>query len=114
MPTAANGTDTLTWTYDNLDRVATEASMKNSSTVGYSYDDAGNRTVLTLNGSGYLTYGYDQRSRLTGITYGTRSFGFGYDTASRRTSMTYPNGVVTSYGYDTESRLTSLGANLWS
>ena len=51
MLTAANGTDTLTWTYDALDRVATEASTKNASTVGYSYDPAGNRTVLTLNGS---------------------------------------------------------------
>ena len=114
MLTAANGTDTLTWTYDNLDRVASEASSKNASMVGYSYDDAGNRTALTLNGSGYLTYGYDQQSRLTGITYGAQHFGFGYDTASRRTSMTYPNGILTSYGYDTESRLTSLGASLGS
>jgi len=112
MLTAANGTDTLTWTYDNLDRVATEASTKNASTVGYSYDDAGNRTLLTLNGSTHVSYAYDQQSRLTGITRGSNTISFGYDTPSRRTSMTYPNGVVTSYGYDTESRLTSLGASL--
>ena len=59
MLTAANGTDTLTWTYDNLDRVATEASTKNASTVGYTYDDAGNRTTLSLDGATYVTYGYD-------------------------------------------------------
>jgi RHS repeat-associated protein len=112
MLTVANGTDTLTWTYDNLDRPATEASTRNASTVGYSYDDAGNRVALIFNGSAYLTYGYDQPSRLTAITYGAQSFGFSYDTTSRRTAMTYPNGVVTSYGYDTESRLTSLGASL--
>jgi RHS repeat-associated protein len=59
-----------------------------------------------------VTYGYDQQSRLTGITRGANTIGFGYDTPSRRTSMTYPNGVVTTYGYDTESHLTSLGASL--
>jgi RHS repeat-associated protein len=114
MLTAANGTDTLTWTYDNMDRVATEASAKNASTVGYTYDDAGNRTVLSLDGMTHVTYGYDQQSRLTSITRGATVFGFGYDTASRRTSMSYPNGVVTTYGYDGESRLTSLAASLGS
>ena len=114
MLTAVNGTDTLTWTYDNMDRVATEASIKNASTVAYTYDDAGNRTVLSLDGVTHVTYGYDQQSRLTSITRGANVFGFGYDTPSRRTSMTYPNGVVTSYGYDGESRLTSVGAVLGS
>ena len=112
MLTAANGTDTLTWTYDNMDRVATEASAKNASTVAYTYDDAGNRTVLSLDGATHVSYGYDPQSRLASITRGASVFGFGYDTASRRTSMTYPNGVVTAYGYDGESRLTSLGASL--
>jgi YD repeat-containing protein len=112
MLTAANGTDTLTWTYDPLDRVATEQSTKNASTVGYNYDDAGNRTLLSLDGVTHVSYGYDQQSRLTSITRGSNTIGFGYDTPSRRTSMTYPNGIVTTYGYDTESRLTSLAANL--
>jgi RHS repeat-associated protein len=114
MLTAANGADTLTWTYDNTDRVATEASTKNASTVGYSFDDAGNRIALTLDGATHVTYGYDQQSRLTSITREANVFGFSYDTASRRTSMTYPNGIVTTYGYDGESRLTSLAANLGS
>jgi len=109
--TAANGTDTLTWTYDNLDRVATEASTKNASIVGYTYDDAGNRASLSLDASTYLTYGYDPYGRLTSITRGANVFGFGYDTASRRASMSYPNGVVTTYGYDGESRLTSIVAS---
>jgi RHS repeat-associated protein len=111
MLTAANGTDTLTWTYDNLDRVSTEASVKNASTVAYTYDDAGNRVTLSLDGATHLTYGYDPQSRLTSITRGSSIFEFAYDTASRRSSMTYPNGVVTTYGYDGESRLTSLAAN---
>jgi RHS repeat-associated protein len=113
MLTAANGTDALAWTYDSMDRVATESSATNASTVGFDYDDAGNRALLTLDGGTHVTYGYDQYSRLTSITRGSSVFGpFVYDTASRRTSMTYPNGIVTSYGYDAESRLTSLGAVL--
>jgi YD repeat-containing protein len=83
------------------------------------YDDAGNRSSLLLDGQVYLSYGYDEASRLTTITRGalvpcpsSSSFCFDYDTASRRTTMSYPNGVVTSYGYDSESRLTSLGASL--
>jgi RHS repeat-associated protein len=113
MQTAANGTDTLTWTYDNLDRVATETSTRNSSTVGWGYDDARNRVTLTMDGATQVSYEYDQQSRPTSITRGTSVFGpFVYDTASRRTSMTYPNGVVTSYGYDAESRLTAIGASL--
>ena len=64
-----------------------------------------------LNGATHVSYGYDQQSRLTGITRGSNTISFGYDTPSRRTSMTYPNGVVTTYGYDTESRLTSIAAN---
>ncbi len=112
MLTAANGTDTLAWTYDSVDRVATEASAKNASTIGYTYDDAGNRTAVSLDGTTFVTYGYDQQSRLTGLTRGSNVFGFTYDTASRRTTMTYPNGVATTYGYDGESRLTSVGASL--
>jgi RHS repeat-associated protein len=112
--TAANGTDILTWTYDNKDRVVAETSTNNVSTVGYTYDDAGNRVALTLDGTTHLAYGHDQQSRLTDIIRGPQTFGLGYDTASRRTSLAYPNGVVTSYGYDTESRLTSLGASLGS
>src|SRR5262245_29680871 len=69
-----------------------------------------NRFTVSLDGQLFVTYGYDDASRLTTITRGTNAFGFGYDNASRRTSLTYPNGVVTSYVYDTLSRLTSLTA----
>ena len=110
MATAANGTDTLTWTYDLAGDLLSEASTRNASTVAYTYDAAGNRLTVSLDGQLFVSYGYDDASRLTSITRGANVFGFAYDNANRRTSLTYPNGVVTSYTYDTLSRLTDLTA----
>ena len=74
----------------------------------------GNRLTVSLDGTLFVTYGYDDASRLTTITRGTASFGFGYDEVNRRTSLTYPNSVVTSYGYDVLNRLTTLAATAGS
>jgi len=107
---AANGTDTLSWTYDSNGRLLSEESTKNSSTVSYQYDEVGNRRTLSLDNTPFSTYGYDSGLRLTNITRGTNVFTFSYDAASRRTSMDYPNGIVTTYEYDTESRLERIAA----
>ena len=110
LATAANGTDTLTWTYDLAGQLVSEQSSKNSSTVAYTYDLGGNRLSLSLDGQVFVTYAYDDASRLTTISRGTNNFTFGYDNANRRTSLGYPNGVNTTYSYDTLSRLTNLVA----
>ncbi len=65
--------------------------------MAYTYDAAGNRLTLSLDGSLFVSYAYDDASRLTTISRGSNNFGLGYDNANRRTSMTYPNGVNTSY-----------------
>src|SRR5207247_1849171 len=104
--------DNLTWTYDLAGQLLSEASTKNASAVAYTYDDGGNRLSVSLNGSVYLTYAYDDASRLTTITRATSNFGLGYDNANRRTSLTYPNGINTGYTYDTLNRLTRLKADL--
>ncbi len=112
MRTAGNGTDTLTWTYDSAGNLLSEQSAKNSSSVAYTYDASGNRITVDLDGALFVTYGYDDASRLTTLTRGAASFTFGYDNANRRTSLSLPSGVVTSYAYDGLSRLTNLGAAL--
>jgi RHS repeat-associated protein len=111
LQTAANGTDTLTWTYDLAGQLLSEQSSKNASTVAYTYDAAGNRLTVSLDGALFVSYGYDDASRLTTITRGANVFAFAYDDANRRTSMSYPNGVTTSYVYDTLNRLLNLQAN---
>jgi RHS repeat-associated protein len=111
LQTAANGTDTLTWAYDLAGQLTSEQSARNASTVAYTYDAAGNRLTVSLDGTLFVSYAYDDASRLTTINRGTNVFGFGYDNANRRTSMTYPNGVTTSYSYDDLNRLLNLQAN---
>jgi RHS repeat-associated protein len=112
LATAANGTDTLTWAYDLAGQVLSEQSTKNASTVAYTYDTGGDRLSVSLDGQVFVSYAYDDASRLTSISRSANVFGFGYDNANRRTSMTYPNGITTTYAYDTVSRLTNLAANL--
>jgi RHS repeat-associated protein len=86
-------------------------SRRHSSTVAYTYYDlAGNRLSMSLDGVVFVTYGYDDASRLSTITRGSSVFGFGYDNANRRTNLNDPNGVNTTYVYDNLSRLTSLTA----
>ncbi len=110
MLTAVNGTDTLTWVYNLAGELLSEQSARNASTVAYQYDDGGNRVEVKLDGTVFVTYAYDDASRLTSITRGTNIFGFAYDNANRRTSMTYPNGINTAYTYDNLNRLTNLAA----
>ena len=112
LQTAANGTDTLTWSYDLAGQLLSEQSARHGSLVSYTHDAAGNRLSLSLDGQLFLSYGYDDGSRLTSLTRGSQVFGFGYDTVNRRTSMSYPNAVTTSYAYDDVNRLTSLAALL--
>jgi RHS repeat-associated protein len=111
LTSATNGTDTLRWSYDLAGDLLTEASTKNASVVSYTYDVAGNRLSLLLDGQVHASYVYDDASRLTAIRRGGSGFGFAYDAAHRRTGMTYPNGVVTTYTYDALNRLTRLKAD---
>ncbi len=116
MLTAVNGSDTLTWTYNLAGELLNEQSATNASNVAYTYDDGGNRLSVSLDGTLFVTYAYDDASRLTTITRAANganpalNFGFSYDNANRRTGMSYPNGVNTVYQYDNLNRLTNLAA----
>lgn len=103
---------TTTLSYDNLDRLTSDASPKG--TVSYGYDAAGRRTSMTVAGQTAVNYSYDNADRLTGITRGTSGVTLAYDAAGRRTSVTLPNGVVMEYDYDAASQLTGVSYELGS
>jgi RHS repeat-associated protein len=119
--TAANGTGTETYTYNDLDEVASYTNVWGQ-TLDYSYDDNGNVTQRTDSLGGTLSYYYDADNELTSEQFsGTGATGtdirvdFGYDAARDQTSITwYSNLSGTSevaesaYSYDTGGRLTGI------
>ncbi|MDI3465366.1 MAG: Rhs family protein [Nitrospira sp.] len=99
-------TDTITRSYDDLDRITQEVTAQG--TVNYTYDNASRRATMTVVGQTQVVYTYDNANRLTQIQQGTSTVTIGYDDADRRTSVTYPNTNSIIYGYNIASELTSL------
>ena len=118
-----NGTSrTFSWGYDNLYRLTNETVSGGSptGTLGYGYDDAGNRTSRTGT-LGSLTASnntFDVNDQVSGLVFdangNTRTNGsiyYGYDWANRLTSQTNGSAVLTiAYGADgNRSQRTSSG-----
>ncbi|SAK39693.1 RHS repeat-associated core domain-containing protein [Caballeronia ptereochthonis] len=100
---------TLSWGYDDLDRVTGTSSAQGS--LSYTYDAAGRRTGMTAAAQATATYTYDNANRLTGITQGSETVQLAYDADNRRTTLTLPNGITVNYGYDNASELAGLTYN---
>jgi YD repeat-containing protein len=73
------GAATISYSYDNLNRVTQTAAA--GKTISYEYDKLGNRTKLIYPDSSFITYQYDFLNRLTGILdQGNATIaGYGYD-----------------------------------
>jgi len=105
---------TYGFSYDNMGRltgITVQYSFLSGTTFtnAYSYDAASNRKGYTAPDGSTNTYSYDTLNRLTTlINSATGSFGFSYDQLSRRTQLTRPNGITTNYTYDNLSRLLSI------
>src|SRR5207249_9522010 len=92
-----------------------------SSTVNYTYDNAGRRTSLTLPNGVLVQYAYDAASRLTEITFkqnGTTLLGnltYEYDKAGNRTktggsfARTGIPEAITSTNYNAANQQTTFG-----
>ncbi len=83
--------------------------------VSFTYDAAGNRTSMN-DGSGTMTYSYDQLSRLTsetkafsGVT-GTYALSYQYNLIGNLKKITDPTNAATKYNYDSTGRVTSVTA----
>ncbi len=113
LTSAANGTDTLAFSYDALDRVDTT-----STTVGghehilsYLYDLNSNRTRLTYPSGFSLDYTYDVVNRMTQVDDGANLvFSYTYDTLSRFWTRRIEALKVlrTDYTYDDADHLLNL------
>ena len=91
--------------YDRLGRVRLVSQgygAPGSKTIGYQYDGMGRRQRLTYPDDSYITYHYDELSRLTDIKdQGSNVLAhYTYDELSRRTQVTYLNNANAIYDYE--------------
>jgi len=109
------GQPVVSYTFDDANRL--KQITQTSAVVQLDYDNANRRTSLTLPNGIVMTYGYDDASQLTGITYklGAATLGdlsYVYDLGGRRARVlgsyartTLPNPLA-SATYDPANRLT--------
>ena len=106
LETVTEGTQTITRTYDPLDRV-TRLTDSQGNTIDYAYDSGDNLTKLTYPGSkGDIDYEYDNAGRLTKVTdWAGRETTFFYDIDSRLAEVRLPGGTKREYSYDAAGRV---------
>jgi YD repeat-containing protein len=102
-------TNTLTFTYDNLDR-RIQTTAINLGTIGASYNALGWRTDLD-DGAGSTDFTFDRLGRMTRATItpsgqSAQPVGYSYNARGERTQISYPNsGPTVQYSYWPDGQL---------
>jgi YD repeat-containing protein len=93
------------------------AGVAPTDNVSFSYDAAGNRISMN-DGSGTMSYGYDELSHITSETKtfnglsGSYALNYSYNLAGELTSLSIPfTSQSIGYGYDNAGRLSSMSAS---
>src|SRR5260370_39802904 len=117
---AISGQQSVSYSYDNGDRLA--QIVQAGANVTFNYDADGRKTSLVLPNGVTMSYSYDAASELTGINYtlGGSVLGkltYAYDLARRRTSIGgsfaktgMPN-VLASANYNAGNQFTQIGSS---
>jgi RHS repeat-associated protein len=117
--TAVDDNSSFTYTYDELDQLATEEQVFGPVTVDftYGYDDAGNRTSVS-DGTAEVDSTLTDADQLYTLGMSVSSvlgpnLTFGYDAANRLSTISRQEGasgdtIDTAYSYDAASRLTDI------
>ena len=107
--------ETVTYTYDDHDRLYQKQTPQG--TLTYTYDAAGNLASMTSsNANGVsVSYTYDSLNRLATVVdnrlpAGQQTTTYSYDPASNLATVTYPNGLQSSFTYDDLNRVTAMNA----
>ncbi len=107
---------TLSYSYDSANQLASETQAvfgQAACTVGYTYNEDGDRASLSYPGGSAIGYTYTSRNELSSVTADGPPplASYAYDLAGRRASKSLENGTTTSYTYDDANRLVSLDHN---
>jgi len=116
-----NDTVTTDYGYDGANQLTSEVHAGDGAvnySLGYSYDNNGNRLTQTKNGqqvqsfiydghdklisggSGGEQYGYDTNGNQTTLSYYGSQYGFAWDDEDRLTRLTFPDGHVNIFSYN--------------
>ncbi|WP_254640740.1 RHS repeat-associated core domain-containing protein [Burkholderia sp. GbtcB21] len=104
--------DTITQTWDNLNRLTARTYPNSASNVQFGYDLRGLRTASQYaNGSYAVSYAWDNAGRLLNTSAGGKTLNFQYDAAGNRTQTTWPDGFNTTTSYDALNRPSVIKEN---
>ncbi|WP_169823641.1 glycoside hydrolase domain-containing protein [Anaerobium acetethylicum] len=102
-----DSTGTVRKTYDKLNRVSEKTDVNNK-TIRYTYDAAGNLTVLTYPDQTSVTYSYDSENRMTSATdWNGNKTTYEYDAIGNIRKTIRPDGSILTKEYDAMGRLTT-------
>ncbi|WP_083383873.1 RHS repeat-associated core domain-containing protein [Cupriavidus sp. USMAHM13] len=103
---------TVTQTFDALNRLSARAFPGGVGNVQYSYDLRGLKTASQFsNGSHTITNVYDALGQLTQTSAGGRTLRYSYDAAGNVTDVAWPDGFHVSTTYDKAGRPLELLEN---
>jgi RHS repeat-associated protein len=104
----SNHEATLTFVYDELDRITRTTDQGLGQSVDYSYDANGNLAQAASSVS-TVQYLYDSSDRLLELRDSrTGTYSWNYDETGLQKSMQYPNGIRSAYEYDANGRMTEV------
>lgn len=104
--------DTVTQTWDNLNRLTGRTYPNSANNVQFGYDLRGLRTAAQYANSSYaISYAWDNAGRQVSTSAGGKTLGFQYDGAGNRTQTTWPEGFYTTTSYDALNRASVIKEN---
>ncbi len=106
--TVTDASGTITRQYDALNRVISYTDARGN-TIGYTYDEAGNLTVLSYPDGKEVQYTYDAANRLIQVSdWANRVTSYSYDANGRLLETHRPDGSVESRTYNEAGSLTQI------
>jgi RHS repeat-associated protein len=110
--TLTSSVSALSYSYDDANQMLSETQQILSDggpkSVGYTYDDDGNRATVTYPSGSTSTLGYTNRNQPNSIMLGAISASYNYDLNGNRVTKTLSNGTITSYEYDDANRVLTI------
>jgi RHS repeat-associated protein len=107
----ANGAS-MSYAYDDLNRLSTVVDNRLGLTTSYSYDNASNVATVTYPNGLQTTFSYDQLNRVSALSSSVAGYTYQRGPTGNLTGATESNGRAESWSYDGIYRLTNESISL--